>query len=226
MLAGRHEIGQTDASTLTDDRPGPRLLLLAGRSWRVTYIDWKRRRLFVEQADGGGVAKWSPPGLRGLSFALAQAMRDVVCGCDPPVPLTRRAIAALANQRTARATTAKSGTTIIQRDGQAVRWWTWAGFRANATLAHSLASITETDQRPTDLSIRLRPDLTPQMWREALTQADLVLPAVDPRAVNGLEFATLLPEHLAAATVAARLADNSGAQQIMRMRTRFLVSTP
>ncbi|MEV4237122.1 DEAD/DEAH box helicase [Nocardia sp. NPDC049737] len=225
VLAGRQEIGQTDASILTDDRPGPRLLLLAGRSWRVTYIDWKRRRLFVEPADGGGIAKWSTPGLRGLSFALTQAMRDVMCGFDPPVSLTRRAIAALADQRAERAATVASDATIIQRNGRTVRWWTWAGFRANATLANTLAAVTETEQRPTDLVIRLRPDLTPDMWRAALTRADLVLPAVDPRAVNGLKFGTLLPEHLAAATVAARLADDSGAQQIIRMATQFL-STP
>jgi hypothetical protein len=31
------------------------------------------------------------------------------------------------------------GGTVISRDGQDVRWWTWAGFRANATLAATLS---------------------------------------------------------------------------------------
>lgn len=52
VLSGRTEIGRTDPALLTAKVQGPRLLLLAGRSWRVTYIDWKRRRCFVEPAEG------------------------------------------------------------------------------------------------------------------------------------------------------------------------------
>ncbi|MGV9482748.1 helicase-related protein, partial [Gordonia aichiensis] len=73
VLAGRQEIGHTDPSVLTSDTAGLRILLLAGRSWHVTYIDWSRRRAFVEPADSGGVAKWSGAGIRGLSFALSRA---------------------------------------------------------------------------------------------------------------------------------------------------------
>ncbi|MGW4849042.1 DEAD/DEAH box helicase [Nocardia brasiliensis] len=225
VLAGRHEIGQTDASLLTEERPGPRVLLLAGRSWRITYIDWKRRCLFVEPTDGGGSAKWSSSGLRGLSYALTRAMREVILGADPPVLLTRRAVAALASQRDKRVGTVTTDATVIGRDEQIVRWWTWAGYRANATLAHTLAAISEPDRRPTDLAIRLRPDLTPEMWRAAITNTNMVLPKVDPRAVNGLKFAALLPEHLATATVAARLADLPSAQEIIRERTLFRITS-
>ncbi|WP_280369376.1 DEAD/DEAH box helicase [Nocardia wallacei] len=218
VLAGRHEIGQTDASLLTEDRPEPRVLLLAGRSWRITYVDWKRRRLFVEPASGGGVAKWSSSGLRGLSYALTRAMREVILGADPPVSLTRRAVTAIASQRDKRADTVTTDATVIDRGEKNVHWWTWAGYRANATLAHTLAPISEPDQRPTDLAIRLRSDLTPEMWRATVTRTSLVLPKVDPRAVNGLKFAALLPDHLAAATVAARLADLNGAQEALEER--------
>jgi hypothetical protein len=41
---------------LTEEVVGPRRLLLAGQSWQVTYIDWSRRRRFVEPVDGGGKA--------------------------------------------------------------------------------------------------------------------------------------------------------------------------
>ncbi|MFI9511262.1 DEAD/DEAH box helicase [Nocardia sp. NPDC052566] len=221
VLAGRHEVGLTDASLLMEERPGPRLLLLAGRSWRVTYVDWKRRRLFVEPADGGGVAKWSTPGLRGLSYALTRAMREVILGTDPPVSMTRRAVMALANQRMERGVVVAPNATVVDRDGETVHWWTWAGFRANATLAQTLAAIAEPDRRPTDLAIRLRSDLTPEMWHAATAHVRLVLPRVDPRAVSGLKFAALLPEYLAAATVAARLADFPGAQEILGERVRF-----
>jgi ATP-dependent helicase Lhr and Lhr-like helicase len=57
VLSGRQEIG------LTEKTDGPRLLLLGGRSWRVTWTDWKRRRCYVEPVEGGGKARWLTPGL-------------------------------------------------------------------------------------------------------------------------------------------------------------------
>jgi ATP-dependent Lhr-like helicase len=51
VLAGRDEIGLTDPMLLTERVDGPRLLLLGGRSWKVTWIDWKRRRCFGELAE-------------------------------------------------------------------------------------------------------------------------------------------------------------------------------
>ena len=99
VLHGREEIGRIDPVLLTDRVDGPRLLLLGGRSWRVTWTDWKRRRCFVEPAESGGRARWltSTPG--GISYELARAMRDVLLGADPPVTLTRRAAGVLAGLR-------------------------------------------------------------------------------------------------------------------------------
>lgn len=44
VLEGRREIGRIDPMLLTERVDGPRLLLLVARNWRVTWIDWKRRR--------------------------------------------------------------------------------------------------------------------------------------------------------------------------------------
>ncbi|MFI1097351.1 DEAD/DEAH box helicase [Streptomyces sp. NPDC020917] len=214
VLSGRAEIGRMDPSILTEERPGPRRLLLGGRSWQVTFIDWLRKRVFVEPADSGGVAKWMNGGISGLSYTLTRAMREVLLGTDPPVALTRRAAANLAQQREIDAPgTVHPGGTLVTRVGNDVRWWTWAGYRANATLVASFAAVTDPVQRPTDGWVRLREDLTPAMWSAARdgTSARLVLPDVDHRAVRGLKFSAALPERLAIATVAARLADFEGA---------------
>ncbi len=227
VLAGRQEIGHADSAVLTDDRPGPRLLLLAGRSWRVTYIDWTRRRVFVESVDSGGRAKWSVHGLRGLSFALTRAMHDVLLGVDPPVTLTKRARGNLSEQRTGSASaTVATDASIITRSDSGSRWWTWAGYRANATLAASLSIVADPVQRPTDFYVRLRADLTPQLWRAARQSRDasdaLTLPRVEPHVLRGLKFAEILPDDLAAATVAARLADLDGAQAVLHEPVRFV----
>jgi ATP-dependent Lhr-like helicase len=224
VLSGRTEIGRTDPSVLTEERPGPRRLLLGGRSWQVTYIDWLRKRVFVEPADGGGIAKWMSGGVAGLSHTLTRAMREVLLGEDPPVSLTRRAMACLTEQRENDASgTVHPGGTLITRAGANVRWWTWAGYRANATLAATLRSVTDPLQRPTDCYLRLREDVTPAAWREAREDVgeNLVLPEVDPRAVRGLKFSAALPERLAVATVAVRLADFDSAGAVLGEPVRF-----
>ncbi|MDH6114351.1 ATP-dependent Lhr-like helicase [Kitasatospora sp. MAP12-15] len=226
VLSGRTEIGQIDPSVLTEERPGPRRLLLGGRSWQVTFIDWSRRRAFVEPADGGGIAKWSGHGIAGLSYELTRSMRDVLLGSDPPVSLTRRAQARLQQLREEEAPgSVHPAGSLVTRFGNDVRWWTWAGFRANATLAATLSSIADPVQRPTDCYVRLREDLTAQMWQSARTSAGdgLVFPDVDRRAVKGLKFSIALPERLAMATVAARLADFPGASAALAEPVRLHV---
>ncbi|MER7517974.1 DEAD/DEAH box helicase [Streptomyces sp. NPDC126499] len=226
VLSGRTEIGRMDPSVLTEERPGPRRLLLAGRSWQVTFIDWGRKRVFVEPVESGGVAKWSSGSVAGLSYALTRAMREILLGEDPPVALTRRAEICLQDWRSEQGPhMVHPGGTLVVRHGNDVRWWTWAGYRANATLGATLGSIADPVQRPTDCCLRLREDLTQDMWRSALRAAEtgpaLVLPDVDRRAVAGLKFSAALPMRLATATVAARLADFDGARAVLSEPTRF-----
>ncbi|MFD6434844.1 DEAD/DEAH box helicase [Streptomyces venezuelae] len=238
VLSGRAEIGRMDPSVLTEERPGPRRLLLAGRSWQVTFIDWGRKRVFVEPVDGGGIAKWSGGTLVGLSYELTRAMRDVLLGADPKVSLTRRAEVCLQEWRDEDAEhLVHPGGTLIVRRGNDIRWWTWAGYRANATLGATLSSIADPVQRPTDCYLRLREDLSRGMWRAALdavqggpvvgaSQAGpaLVLPEVDQRAVRGLKFSAALPQRLAVATLSARLADFDGARAALTEPKRFWIA--
>ncbi|MFY1669231.1 DEAD/DEAH box helicase [Plantactinospora sp. WMMB334] len=225
VLTGVHEVGRIDPSLLTDDVPGERRLLLAGRSWRVTYVDWRRRRCFVEPADGGGRARWLSGGLRGLGFELAWAMREVLLGADPPVRLTRRAVERLARQRERGLDQVhRAGTVIRRRNNGDLHWWTWAGYRANATLVATLAEVVDPIQRFDDQAIRLRENLTPADWRSSTADAAerLCLPGVDEKALVGLKFSTALPRRLAEATLAARTADLTGAAAVLRQPVIFM----
>ncbi|MFD2353726.1 hypothetical protein ACFSTC_37415 [Nonomuraea ferruginea] len=53
-----------------------------------------------------------------------------------------------------------------------------------------------------------------------------MLPDVDRRAVNGLKFSAVLPERLAVATVAARLADFDGARAVLVEPVRLQFEYP
>jgi ATP-dependent Lhr-like helicase len=224
VLSGRQEIGRTDPMLLTERIEGPRLLLLAGRSWRVTWIDWKRRRCFVEPAAGGGKARWLTPGISGASFALSRAVRDVLLGADPPAALTQRAQRVLAEVRDHQRGTVHPAGPIVLRTDDDIRWWTWAGYRANATLAATLSDLTDGVQRFDDAGIRMRSDLTAQMWKAATSDAAdrLCLPDVDERALAGLKFSEALPRRLATATLAARLADLDSATRVLGEPARLM----
>ncbi len=226
VLAGRTEVGRIDPALLTEEVTGPRRLLLAGRSWQVTYIDWTRRRCFVEPADSGGKARWTGVGTSGLSFEMTRAMREVLLGADPDVRLSRRAQAVLSELRTDEALTAHHTATIVARvpNGD-LRWWTWAGFRANATLAATLGGIADPVQDHRDRYLRLRRDLRPREWLDGIRDARerLCLPDVSSKAVAGLKFNTALPERLAIATLAGRLADLPNAAAALAETTRFTV---
>ncbi len=229
VFNGRTEIGRTDPDLLTEEVEGPRRLLLAGRNWQVTYIDWHRKRCFVEPADEGGRARWNGFGAERVgSFTLTRAARDVLLGEDPPVRLTKRAALRLNEAReTLLNAVHPGGTLIVRREGGDVRWWTWAGHRANATLSATLPSVVVPHRRMNGHWIRLREDLTPAQWQAALhdARAHLSLPEVDSHAVRGLKFGEALPPRLAQATLAARLLDASGAEAVLNEPIRFTTLT-
>ncbi|MEV1058735.1 DEAD/DEAH box helicase [Micromonospora chalcea] len=226
VISGRAEIGRTDPALLTSRVEGPRLLLLGGRSWRVTHIDWKRHRCFVEPADSGGKALWMTGGLpTGRSYRMVRAMREVLLDADPPVALTGRATDRLVGLREEHTALVHPGGTVVVQDrhGEA-RWWTWAGYRANATLVSTLSELADPTQRPDDASIRLRAGLTREELRAGIDGAAgrLCLPFVDDRAVTGLKFSAALPHRLAVATLASRLADLPGAEAILAEPVRVM----
>lgn len=162
-------------------------------------------------------------GFAGASFALTRSVREVLLGSDPDVLMTDRARRVLAEERDDERGTVHPAGTIIARDRDDVRWWTWAGFKANATLAATVSDLADSEQQFTDTYIRMRSDLTPEMWK--LATADVVerlcLPAVDEDAVTGLKFSEALPQRLAVATLAARLADVPSAERALSEPVRF-----
>lgn len=217
VLAGRDEIGTIGVESLLDERPAGRVLLLGGRSWRVTHIDWNRRQCFVQLVLEGGRAKWTsfPDG---LSYALTSAMREILLGSEPAaVTMTRRASVALSELRSGLGEFVSMAGFVLQRTtGGDWYWWTWAGERANRTLTAWLPDLVDPVQRMSSDRLRLF---------SALTQADVVagldrarrnppldlLPPVDPSALRGLKFAACLPPALAVDTVGQRLTDRFGA---------------
>ncbi len=228
VLAGREEIGTVgDDVLVSNSGDAPQVLLLAGRAWLVTYVDWTRRRCFAEPTDLPGRARWTSSG-GGLSFELTRGMRDVLLGDDPPgVRLSRRAAGALGELRDHHSSQVADGHTIIERSASGdVHWWTWAGTAANRTLHASLPELVDPRQRIGDHGLRMRADLDTRDLTAALDAVDLTTEVpVNAAALSGLKFSAALPSDLAHATIATRLADRVAASHALGDERIVLRST-
>lgn len=227
VLHGRTEIGSVDPVVLTSQTDGPRVIALAGRPWQVTHVDWKRRRAYVELSDQLGRSKWSGDP-RPYSYTLSDAIRRLLLGSQPAgVELSQRAVERLARVRGNFEPWVSDDATVIAKDGTRVRWWTFAGGRANAVLTATLGRIAPDlldESVFSNLNISLKPEATAVSLRAALREArrrfgdDLsaVAPEVSQQALKKLKFSELLPPDLALQTLAARGADWKGAAAVAR----------
>ncbi|NDK90275.1 DEAD/DEAH box helicase [Gordonia desulfuricans] len=226
VFQGRNEIGMVDIGLLTEDVEDVRVLLLGGRSWLVTHIDWKRRQVYVEATDIHGMARWqSIPD--GLSYEITRGVRSVLLGDTPAgVTLSRRAVAALDGYRAQRADDVRADSLVIERDSRGDwRWWTWAGVKANRTLAAWARDLVPGRQRIGAESIRLHSDLTVDAIKQGLGDvqhsSERPAPAVDRRAIKGLKFSVALPEDLARRTLAVRMMEAKRAEGLLNERISF-----
>ncbi len=133
-----HELGSIDARFLEGLEDGKRTasFTLGGRAWQVTGVEWSRGICHVVPSDHGGHTRWSgSPRL--LPAALCQSMRDVLCS-DIVSPLwSTRARKVLHEQRTTHAFLRDDPRPLV-REGEALRWWSFAGGRANLLFARML----------------------------------------------------------------------------------------
>lgn len=213
VLEGRRELGSVDPLVLTRKTEGPRIVVLAGRSWRVTHIDWKRHRCYVEPSDVRVAMRWSSDPSP-MSFALCRAERDVLLGEIPEVVVSRRAGEALAVLREDRAKEVSPLGLLLLRDGDDLHWWTWAGARANSVLIAALPLVADQSQRLDNVRIRLRGLEAAADLSETLKGASLAdaRPLINPGALTGLKFNEVLPASLAMRTLSDRMTDLEGAE--------------
>ena len=214
---GRNELGYLDpTSLLTNDRSYA-TVLLAGRNWKVTSIDWKRRFAWVEPAEGGGRSRWSGGG-RPLSSVLCDAIRDVASGVDPAgVTLTERARNALVDVRR-EFRFAEPGRQSVVIEPTRARWWDWAGRRANATLRDAVGDLAAS--QPDDLSMGLDParaSVAEVARRLSHLHPDtLPTPSVAPDFAANMKFADCLPTTLAIEVARQRLVDPEGVGRVLQ----------
>lgn len=209
VLEGRKEIGSVSPISLNAEvLRGAKPLLLAGRPWKVTSVDWDRRRVEVDAETAIGKVRWSSEPLP-ETFEMVRARRDVLLGAEPPVGLTQRAATALGSVRTDWAGRVDASGLVLSR-GTEVTLWSMAGLRAHETLASALPA--EYEAWSTNESMRFTTTFDLATLREVVL--DLAVPFIAPEAVEGLKFSAALPVELARATLAERFVDRPHAAEV------------
>ncbi|MTG90706.1 DEAD/DEAH box helicase [Cellulosimicrobium sp. BIT-GX5] len=183
-------------------------ILMNGRAWRLQQIDWERFEVLVAPTAEQGDVRWSSDSIA-LSFEMMRAQRDVLLGETPDVALSKRAVERLAVVREAREGTVDPDRLIVHRSGEDLRFWTWAGLKANETIRAALGGPE--GQSENDCMVVKGVDKL-----NALNGIDFtsVSPAVDPAMVDGLKFSAALPAATAFETLAERFADRLGARSV------------
>ena len=231
VLHGRDDLGQVDALSFTGREGRPRILLLGGRSWRVTHIDWNRHLAYVERAEGDGTSRWRGGGPM-LGYRLCQAMRDVLARDENRDEWSQRAIQTLREVRQEFAWLAASGTTLRHSqsaDGASheIEWWTFAGTKANAAFRSILQQLVGSPVDADACSLRFDASVAGDDAEQAITSMTMmpreqVAAEIDPTAIDGLKFSQCVPPAMAAAVLQGRMSDRPAIDAVLGDR-RHLV---
>ena len=225
---GRTELGFVHPLSFQLRRNGPVVLLLAGRSWEVSHVDWDRRVAYVKASPEKGRSRWLGPGTP-LRFDLCRAIRRVLAESGLGIEVSRRARSRL-DEIQQSYTWVDAGSTALVRDpAGASRWWTFAGIRANAMLGELLGTLRSPTFRDANLSIRLRAGVAFEELKRRLDDAPAdvatcAFPVTDD-AVDALKFSACLPRRLAVRTLQERGADRDAVRACLSEPMRQVILT-
>lgn len=213
---GRTEIGHVDPLTFQIRRDEPTTLLLGGRSWRVTNVDWKRNLAYVEPAQQKGRATWLGQ-TQPLRFELCQAIRDILAGKAPGATRSHRAHHQLNDLRDRFSWLDGNATFLVRDPPDRLRWWTFAGLLANTHLALALKDFTGGHHRADNLSIPFVREVDSDALGPAFRDLSEIPPEAEltEEAASRLKFAACLPAHLATQVLTARLADRHAVRRCL-----------
>lgn len=223
VMHGRADLGRVHETTFMRGRGSDRpvILTLGGRHWKVNHLDWARRVAYVEAAAEKGRTRW-PGEARALHAHLCASMRAVLDGADPGVTLTERGRDRLAGARDEfawlRRGSGEEPGTVVRVAGDDARWWTFAGLRANATLATALGRLVADGMAHDNLWVALDPGVDAsalEAWRLHAVDGGLRDAPVEPAAIEGLKFNECLPTPLAERMLATRLRDPDAVEAVL-----------
>jgi ATP-dependent Lhr-like helicase len=226
VLYGRQELGTVDELTFCEKKDGPMALLLGGRAWMVNYIDWQRRIAHVEPTEFRGRSRWKGEG-RALSYVLCQAINGILASDGESGTWSRRSCDRMQEVRQGYAWASHDETVVLLGGPEGAELWTFAGLRANASLAAGLSAMVGCKTEHDNFSISFDAALDSVAVGDAInalkaSQVETMQPLVDERAVEGLKFSDCLPHSIAKVMLERRLRDNLGIASVLARKIRYV----
>jgi len=216
---GRRDVGYVDQLTFAERREPPWYILLAGRSWQVNHVDWRRKIAFVEPAQVPGRSRWFGLGPQ-MGYELCQVYKTILTQDFQRPWWSKRVQDQLQEMRVDYTWLRGDGTTLTLGEENRVEWWTFSGTRGNATLAaalrNSLAVSIKSDAFK--ISVGLPKSLQEvEAAIHSINENDLGIarPEVSDGAVNGLKFNKCLSRRMAVQVLEDRLIDQVAARLVL-----------
>lgn len=171
VMHGTREVGTIDAWFMQLGGDGPQTFVLGGDPWEVVHVHWRRGSCQVRPAPRARYPVWmGSPVL--LSRELCQSMRDVLTSDDVDPWWSKRAAAAIQELREQHEFLRDADAPLEPHRDQ-MRWWTFAGGKANALLAAVLEA---------ELGGRVRPSNQYVSFAEGAAKSDVAI----RQAIRGL----------------------------------------
>ncbi len=142
VFYGKQELGEVHQLTFAVKEEGPSVLTLGGRSWQTKYIDWPRKKAYVEPTEMRGRSQWLSAG-QPMHYEMCQSMASVLRSESIYEGLSARAISLLEQIREEFDWITPNATTLIIDADKNVIWWTFSGKLFNAVIASALTGMAD-----------------------------------------------------------------------------------
>lgn len=207
VFYGKEELGEVHELTFAaNEEGGPALLTLGGRSWSAIYVDWPRRRAFVEPTELRGRSQWLGSG-QPLHFSLCQAIESELLSQEIPVEYSKRAEVLVDELREEFGWLEPGRTVVLIDEENSATWWTFAGAVLNAAMASGLRDMA-TKVSSDNLAITLHKvvdmvQLSERIQHLMKTESVVSVP-LDAKFIQELKFSECLPPSFANQALFAR----------------------
>ena len=222
VMSGQKELGFVDESTFYKREEGPPILVLAGRSWKTSHLDWKRKIAHVEATDQKGASRWLGEGQM-LSHAICQSIRRILSTDSDDPSWSNRASAQFAEIRNEFPWISPESTSLVLQPNGELRWWTFAGGVANTLLADALKSHCNVKGDNLSLVFTQSTSLEEVAGLIDSIVPDSVRPIPNVEAMENLKFSECLSGELAVEVFTSRFDDPKAVSQAIAEPRRVTV---
>lgn len=191
VWSGRQHIGNVEETALQRERDEPAIISLGGRAWRVTQIEWKRKRLEVVPAPGSAKTRWLGAA-RSMRYELSQMIKTVLVEDEIYRFLSKRASSQLEEQRLEFSWLALKRNSLRIRDDKIIEWWTFAGRSVNQWICDVAREHLSVHASADDLRVKIEASMERVEILAALLQKN---PSATPVSDSlDAKFSDMLPE--------------------------------